>query len=289
MKIIGTGLSGLVGSRIVDLLEKDFEFEDISRKTGTDILDSKNVFKRLEGSSASVVMHLAAYTQVDKAEEDKHLGENSEAWKINVTGTKNVLEACEKLGKKIIYFSTDMVFSGQKELPEKYTEEEARGPVGWYALTKFEAEKLVEKTSVPWAIIRIAYPYRANFEKKEYVRIIKSLLEEGREIKAVKDHYFTPTFVDDLAFAVRVLIEKDCVGKYHACGDEAVSPYAASKKVAEIFGLNEKLISETTREEYFTGKAERAYNLSLNNDKIKKLGVHMHSFTDGLLAIKEQL
>jgi len=254
MKILGTGLSGLVGSRIVELLSNQYEFENISRKTGVDISDPEAVFNKVKDSNASIVLHLAANTDVETAEKEKNLREESEAWKINVGGTKNLLDACEKLNKKIIYFSTDMVFPGTKELPGKYEEEDVPGPVGFYAQTKYEAEKLVEKANCPWVILRIAYPYRASFEKKEYVRIFKWLLEEGREIKAVADHYFTPTFIDDLPLVLDAIFKNNLVGKIHAGGSEVVSPYEAALKVAEVFGLNKDLIAQTTRAEYFKDK-----------------------------------
>jgi dTDP-4-dehydrorhamnose reductase len=289
MRIIGTGLSGLVGSRIIELLSDTYQFEDISRKTGTDILDKEAVFKRVENSSAQIVLHLAAYTNVDKSEEDKEKKEESTAWKINVIGTENVLSACEKLNKKIIYLSTDMVFSGDKKLSEKYDEEDERGAVGWYAKTKEEAEKLIERTSVPWIILRIAYPYRAKHEKKEYVRVFKWLLEKRQQVKAVSDHYFTPTFIDDLAPVLKTLIDKELTGKFHATGDEIVSPFIAAKKVAEVFNLKKELVTEILSDEFFKGRAPRAYNLSLNNDKITKLGLKMHSFAEGLAIVKKQI
>ena len=288
-KIIGTGLSGLVGSRVVELLGKEFEFEDISRKTGTDILDKEAVVNRIKNSDAQFVLHFAAYTNVDEAEKEKDLGEKSIAWRMNVGGTKNVLEAVESTEKHLIYISTDMVFSGTKPLPEKYTEEDATDPVGWYATTKCEAEKVVQQAKVPWTILRIAYPYRANFEKKEYVRIFKTLLEEGREIKAVSDHYFTPTFIDDLAGVFSHIFRTNLTGIYHACGKTSISPFDAAIKIAEVFHLDKNLISKTTREEFFQGKAPRAFNLSLSSAKIEKLGVSLSNFEEGLEEIKNQL
>jgi dTDP-4-dehydrorhamnose reductase len=288
MKIIGTGLNGLVGSRITELLE-NYEFENVSRSTGVDITNKDQVFSALRKSSAGIVLHLAAYTKVDEAENQKDLGDKSEVWRINVDGTKNILEACESLNKKIVYFSTDMVFPGNKDLPGKYSEDDGTGAVGFYAKTKEEAEKLVEKATCPWVILRVAYPFRANFEKKEYVRIFKERLEKGMEITTVSDHYFTPTFIDDIAKAVNLIITKDIAGKLHATGEETVSPYDVALKVAETFGLNKDLIHETTREEYFKGKAPRAYNISLNNDKIQGLGLRMHSFSQAILEIKNQL
>ena len=288
-KIIGTGLSGLVGSRIVELLGHDFEFEDISRKTGTDIADKTAVLARLQNSDAEFVLHLAAYTNVDEAEKEKDFKEQSAAWRINVEGTKHILSACQKTGKHLIHFSTDMVFPGTKELPERYTEEDATGAVGWYATTKEEAEKVIKSAQIPWTILRIAYPYRAHFEKKEYVRMFKQLLEEGREIQTVTDHYFTPTFIDDLANILQLVFNKKLTGIYHAGGKDSISPYDAAMQVAKTFGLPTNLIGKTTRSDYFAGKAPRAFNLSLNSDKIKGLGIPLRSFEDGLEEIKKQI
>lgn len=286
--IIGSGLSGLVGSRIVELMH-DYQFEDISRKTGTDITDKEKVLQRLQQSSAPVVLHLAAYTNVDGAEAEKDLKEQSDAWKINVVGTENVLHACEQTGKKLIYISTDMVFNGDQELVSSYTEEDIPDPKNWYARTKYEAEKRVQHANIPWTILRIAYPYRAQFVKKEYVRVFIDRLQQGLPINAVSDHYFTPTFIDDLVGVFTVLFERDITGIVHAGGSQSVSPYDSAMLIADEFGLSKDLIAKTTREDYFKGKAYRGFNLSLNSDKIGKLGVEMKSFTEGLRAIKKQI
>lgn len=289
MKIIGTGLSGLIGSRMTELLGEEYEFEDMSRKTGADITDASEILRRLQKSDAPIVLHMAAYTNVDGAEEDKELKENSIAWKINVEGTRNALSAAEKTGKRFVHVSTDMVFPGTKNPPERYTEEDATGPVGWYATTKAEAEKIVESASVPWTILRIAYPYHANLQKKSYVTIFKSFLEEGKELHAVADHFFTPTFIDDLADVFRHIFSKNLTGIFHAGGKDSMSPYQIALAVAEVFGLDADLVKQTTRAKFFAGKAPRAFNLSLNSDKIEKLGVRLRGFAEGLEEIKKQL
>ena len=288
-KIIGTGLSGLVGSRIVELLGEEFTFEDVSRKTGTDITDKEAIFNRLQNSNSEFVLHMAAYTQVDEAEKDKDLKDQSTAWKINVDGTKNIIDACQKTQKHLVYISTDMVFPGTKPLPQRYSEVDATGAIGWYAKTKAEAEKVVMNSGIAYTILRIAYPYRAHFEKREYVRIFKWFLEEGREIQAVTDHYFTPTFIDDLTQVFRLIFNQKITGIYHTGGADSVSPYDTALLVAKIFNLDKHLINKTTREEYFKEKAPRAYNLSLNSDKITTLGIHLRSLEEGLKEIKKQL
>lgn len=288
-KIIGTGLSGLVGSRVVELLGGSYAFEDISRKTGTDITDEGAVLSRLEESDAPWIIHMAAYTNVDGAEEQKNLGEESDAWKINVLGTKNVVKAAEATGKKVIYISTDFVFDGESTPKGGYTEEDIPSPVNWYAMTKYEGEKQVQASMAPWLIIRIAYPYRATFEKNDFMRAIKNRLSQGLAIKAIDDHRFCPTFIDDIALALEKLIKDDATGIYHAAGEESLSPYDAALEIAQTFGLDASLIGRTTRAEYFQGKAERPFDLSMNNAKIKSLGVRMKSFREGLQDIKYQL
>lgn len=287
--IIGTGLSGLVGSRVVELLSQQYDFEDISRKTGTDITDAEAVLSRLENSDAEWVIHMAAYTNVDGAEEQKDLGEESEAWKINVLGTENVVKAVQTTGKKLIFISTDFVFDGKNTPEGGYTEEDTPNPVNWYAKTKYEAELRVQKSSTPWMIVRIAYPYRAEFEKNDFMRAIKNRLSQGLAIKAIEDHKFCPTFIDDIATVLNILMQKNQTGIFHATGSQSLSPLDAAFIIAEMFGLDKNLIQSTTRAEYFADKAERPFDLSMNNGKIKSLGVDMSSFEEGLQQIKQQL
>lgn len=289
MQIIGTGLSGLVGSRIVELLSDKYSFKDLSRKNNVDILDKDIFLKETEKSDSQFLLHLAAFTDIEAAEKEKDLKEKSSAWKINVEGTSNAIEVCRKTNKKLIYFSTDMVFSGEKKIGEKYSEEDSRNPVGWYATTKKMAEELIEKSNISWVILRIAYPYRANYEKKEYVRIFKWLLENQKPIKAVSDHYFTPTFIDDIAPVIDFLIKNNIPGKFNLVGDEIVTPFKVALMIADVFKLNKDLISQTTRAEFFKDRAPRGYNISLKNDKIIKLGLKLRSFTEGLMEIKKQI
>src|SRR5258706_8157755 len=111
-KILGIGLTGLVGSRIVELLDNTYEFENLSTSSGIDITNKENITKAIISSDASIIFHAAAYTDVKGAEKEKELGEKSLAWQINVEGTRNIALACEKMRKKLIYISTDLVLGG---------------------------------------------------------------------------------------------------------------------------------------------------------------------------------
>lgn len=286
MKILGTGLTGLVGSRVVELLKDTHEFQNISTSTGVDITNATQVEEAISTSDAQVVIHFAAKTDVDGCENDKALGVEGDAWKINVEGTRNVANAVSKAGKKLIFISTEFVFDGKKEF---YTEEDIPNPVNWYAHTKYEGEKIVQSLTTPWIISRPAYPYRAAFEKKDFVRAIMGRLESGGKIMGVTDHIFTPTFIDDIAYALDSLLKENASGIYHVVGSSSLSPYDASRKIAEVFGLDVSLIEPTTREEFFSGRAERPFALRIKNDRITELGVQMKSFDQGLQELKSQI
>ncbi len=285
MTILGTGLNGLVGSRIAELLKNTYHFESLSRSSGVDISDARLVEEAVNKSASEVVLHFAAKTNVDACEEDKKYGKDGEAWKVNVLGTKNIVNACEKSGKKLIYISTDFIFNGEKDF---YTEIDGPDPINWYGMTKCEGESEVQSSSSDWIIMRIAYPYRSKFEKGDFVRKIQERFTNKQEVAGVTDHIFCPTFVDDIAAAISNLIKQKATGIYHAVGSESLSPYIAATKIAETFGFNQKLISKTTRAEYFKDKAPRPFHLVLKNDKIEQLNVAMNSFSKGLELVKSQ-
>lgn len=286
MKILGTGLDGLVGSRIVDLLKDKYEFENLSISTGIDVTDRSAVLERITGSDAQMVLHLAAKTNVDGCELDKALGEKGDAWKINVLGTQNVVDGCLQNNKKIIYISTDFVFDGTKEV---YVEEDIPNPINWYAKTKYEGEKIIQNSKIPWIIVRIASPYRAKFERLDFARAILKRLQEGLPIAGVVDHVFTPTYIDDIVFAIDNLINNNAQEIFHIVGSQSLSPYAAALLIAKEFGLEASGIDKTTRVSYFANKAPRPFQLALKNDKIVKLGIKMRTFEEGLREIKNQM
>ncbi|OGH24385.1 MAG: hypothetical protein A3B47_01305 [Candidatus Levybacteria bacterium RIFCSPLOWO2_01_FULL_39_24] len=285
MKILGTGLDGLVGSRIIELLSGKHEFENLSLSTGADITDRNAILQKIKNSDAQIMLHLAAKTDVDGCELDKPLGEKGDAWKINVFGTQNVVDGCSESNKKIIYISTDFVFDGTKEA---YSEEDAPNPLSWYAKTKYEGEKIVQTSKIPWIIVRIASPYRAVFKKLDFTRAILKRLQEGLSVVAVKDHIFTPTFIDDIALAIDVLIADNLQGIFHAVGSQSLTPFAASILIAKEFSLDSSKITETRRAEFFNNRAPRSFQLALKNDKIQRLGVKMKTFEEGLREIKKQ-
>jgi dTDP-4-dehydrorhamnose reductase len=287
-KIFGIGISGLVGSRIAEVLKDNYIFDNLSLDTGVDITKPETLDVIRRDTEHPVVLHLAAKADVDGCEQDKEQGEQGQAYLFNVVGTENVVAACKERGKKIIYISTDFVFDGEKLTDEAYVEEDTPHPVNWYAKTKYLGEEVVKNAGIPYLITRIAYPYRNDdfAAKKDFVHAILGRLQEGLPIVGVTDHIMTPTYLDDIAYALDALIAQDAEGIYHVVGSQSVTPYDAAMLIAQKFGLDKSLISKTTREEFFKGRAPRPFNLRLNNDKIKKLGVTMRTFEEGLEELK---
>lgn len=286
MKIIGTGLSGLVGSRVVEFLSPAFSFEDLSLDTGVDITHKDIVDARIAASDAPWVLHLAAKTDVEGAETERSLGSSSSSWIVNVTATKNIAEACKRSQKRMVYISTDYVFDG---LQDTYSEDDAPRPLGWYAVTKYEGEKHVAALGDQGLILRIANPYRALFPAKpDFVAKIRSKLEQGESMQSPTDQVFVPTFIDDIARAIEKLMLLEGSGVYHVVGSEALSPYAAACMIARTYSLDESKILPTTFQEYFQGRAPRPFRAALKNDKISKFGIHMSPFAEGLTEIRRQ-
>ena len=288
IKVIASGMTGLIGSRLVELTSGDFDWLPLRHKDGFDITSPDKVDRAISSFSGQAVLHLAAFTDLNAA--DKEWGDkNGACYRINVLGTRNIARACQKNGKRLIHASTDAVFSGKNK--SLYVEDDSPGPIEWYGQTKLWAEEEILASGCRSAIVRFSYPFRAKFDlKKDFVRKIIGQLRLGEKISMFEDTIFTPTFIDDIAFAVRVILEKQPVGIFHLVGSTPLSPYIAAGEIAKIFNLDEKLIRPQKLADYlkFGGRPYPRY-AGLSNSKLKKdLGVSMSSFNKALEVIKAQ-
>jgi len=269
MKIAITGANGLIGSRIVELLDKNFTFVTISHQE-LDITDKDQVKSKFEKLDYDLLLHLAAYTNVDRAEEEKNIAHD-----INVNGTKNLLNAVMENNRKMIYLSTDFVFDGKNP---PYDETSIPNPVGYYGKSKYEAEKIVLGKAM---IVRISYPYgKSPAQKPDFVQKIRKLLEKNTKLKMVTDSKMTPTHIDDITFGLRYLMENFKPELQHLVGSKTYSPYEAGLLIAKRYKLDPKLIDKTTFQEYSKGKSPRP-----QNSEIISRTNHFHkmkSFEEGL-------
>jgi len=285
VNIIGTGLSGLVGSRITELLASSHSFENLSLETGVDITKYEDIEKRLTASKASWVFHFAAFTDVQAAEKEKDKGNESITWKVNVEATRHITSVCQKLGKRVLYLSTDYVFDGTQG---PYNEDAIGNPQGWYAKTKYEGEKIVKELADLGLVVRIANPYRAHpVGKKDFMHKILDRLRENLQVTAPDDQKMTATYIDDLARGVEKLISINATGVYNIPGADSFSPYDGAMTIARVFGTSTEHISKTSFAEYFANRAPIPQYGTLTYDKIESLGIPLHTFEEGLMEIKK--
>lgn len=272
IKVAITGSTGLVGTRIVELLQDKFTFIHILQEE-VDLTNRQGLWKHLKELDFDIVLHLAAYTNVDQAEKQREL-----AYAINVEGTRNIFEYVNELNKKIIYVSTDFVFDG-KQPP--YYEDGTPNPEGYYGQTKLEGEKIIDSRGM---IIRIAYPYRNYYElKPDFVRKIKNLLIEKKTLNMITDSLITPTFVDDIAYSLDYLFQNYSPEIFHIVGADSLSPYEAGKFIANNFNLDQSLILPTTFEEYSKNKALRTQYSEIKSKK--NHFYKMKTFEEGIKMI----
>ena len=291
-KIIGTGLSGLVGSRIVELLGDKYEFIDFSLDTGVNVLDKESLSAAFKNHKDAVaVLHMAAFTDTNTAWEQR--GDKSGiCYQLNVEGTRNILELAQKYNQYFVYISTDFVFDGTKTTP--YTETDTPNPIEWYGETKYLGEKVVIDSGYQAAIVRITYPYRANFDKKpDIIHKVLTKLQNSEVVKMFSDQICTYTFIDDIATSLDKFFKNKYTGIYHLVGSSSHSPYEMAKLVAKTFGYDENLVQSSSLEDYIKSQPEgsRPWQKTLitSNQKIKDLGIELKTLEEGLNEIKKQL
>lgn len=293
-KILATGAVGLVGSRFLEMFKDRYEVSNIDIASGIDITDKDSVEKFVTDhpsdlpAQAGTLIHLAAFTDTNKAWEEKGNTEGV-CYKVNVVGTKNLAEVCAYHGIHLIHISTDFVFDGTKD--GAYVEDDATAPLEWYGETKAIAESVVKDSGVAYTIVRIAYPYRANFENKpDLVKKIRAGLESGKLYPQFSDTIITPTLIDDIARAFDKIIELKPQGIYHVTGSTSLSPYELAQKVAVAYGFGKDVVKEGSLIEYLkTASRPFARTVAMDNSKaIKDLGLTFASIDEGLAEIKKQ-
>ena len=229
MKIYVTGSRGMVGSRFLELLPRNYQVvaPEVDR---LDITDEVGVDSFFEKEKPGVVVHFAAYTNVGEGENQRD-DTGGNAWKINVEGSKNLAEASKKFNSHFIYISTDYVFSGMADDPGPYEEDHAPETdpkrLTWYGFTKAEAEREVSKIlGGEFTIVRLIYPVRAKFEtKQDYLRRPLSLYDQGKLYPMFTDQQVSLTFIDEACQALVKIIEGRLYGTFHASTPDTASPF----------------------------------------------------------------
>jgi dTDP-4-dehydrorhamnose reductase len=271
VKILITGASGLYGSKLAQLTAKDCEVYSAynTNKTahGTpvqfDISNKKQVKHAFMKISPDVVVHAATLTNVDECETNKNL-----AWKTNVEGTRNTIEAAKACHAFLFYISTDYVFNGEKG---NYTETDTPDPINYYGLTKLKAETLVEDLMDEFCIARasVIYGAKPSAGKINFALWLLNKLTKKEPVKIVVDQWNSPTLNTNMAEMTWELIQRRMTGLYHLSGATRLSRYDFAKSIASAFNLDPTLIIPSTSSE-FVWAAKRPKDSSLKIEKAKK-------------------
>ncbi len=280
--LIGTGLSGLVGSRFVELFQDKYEFENIDRnhpEHPVDITDYDQLLRVLSQSESPAVIHMAAFTDVNAAWKDKGNKEGL-CYRVNVLGTEHIAKACQETGKQLIHLSTAFVFDGEKQEP--YTELDNPDPIEWYGQTKLEAEEKIQVSDAAWTILRIDFPFRPDsFVKADIVRKTLSAIERG--IPLFDNHYFGPTFIDDLSKILDWAVRTKTTGLFHATNNEQWTDYDFGKVLVEILGINKEVQKGDLNSYLETINRPYQRNTALNCSKLfERLDFEMLSVREAL-------
>ena len=256
MPLLVTGAKGMLGQDLCPILE-DAGYEVIETDVDTlDITNAEQVNQVLKDKMPEVVIHCAAYTNVDKAEEDLKTAEL-----IKVTGTENIADACGKLGITMVYISTDYVFDGTKDSP--YTPQDKPNPINNYGMTKYEGEEAVRSFCEKHYIARTSWLY--GHHGKNFVETMLSL-KDKEELKVVDDQIGCPTWTVELANGILKLLDSKPYGTYHVCGSGHTTWYGFAKEIFKLSGLEVNLKPCTTDE--FPRAAKRPAFSIMENEGI---------------------
>jgi len=267
MKVLVTGAKGMLGQDLCPILE-DNGYDVVETDLhNLDITNLNMCEEFIMNESPDLVIHCAAYTNVDKAEEDVET-----ATLINATGTENVAKACAKADATMVYISTDYVFNG--EGTEPYQPNDKTDPLGVYGKTKWQGEEAVKKHCEKYYIARTSWLY--GHHGKNFVETMLSLKDKP-ELKVVDDQIGCPTWTVELANGILKILDKP-FGIYQVCGSGVTSWYGFAKEIFEMSGLDVNLKPCTTEE--FPRPAKRPKYSVMDNGKLCR---------DWRLALKDYL
>jgi dTDP-4-dehydrorhamnose reductase len=257
MKILVTGYTGQLGYDVVNQgLQQGFNMVGIGSQD-LDITNKETVYQYFNKVKPDAIIHCAAFTAVDTAEEDKDACQL-----VNVDGTKNLAEVAKEINAKFMYISTDYVFNGEGEKPFKETDEPS--PIGQYGRSKLDGEQVVKQLLDNWFIVRISWVFGIN--GNNFVKTMLRLAETRKELNVVGDQFGSPTYTSDLAKLLIEMIKTDKYGIYHASNEGFCSWADFAQEIFRQANIGVKVNSILT-EEYPT-RAVRPKNSRMSKQKL---------------------
>ncbi len=272
-RILVTGSEGQLGRELVPFFPSTYDVVGVDLED-CDVRLYSNVRAYVRDVQPDIVIHAAAYTDVDECEIDQRM-----AMVVNASGTENVARACKEVGARMVYYSTDYVFNGTKDSP--YVETDPACPETIYGKSKLEGEKHLVNLLDDYVILRVAWLYGIN--GKNFVKtMIKSGLEQldarrqGRPtqpLKVVDDQVGNPTWTIEIAEQTKVMIENNLTGLFHCTAEGETSWYQFARDIYDFLSLDVEV--EPCRTDEYPRPASRPKRSSLENKMLKEAGLNV--------------
>ncbi len=261
MRILVTGVKGQLGYDVVNELEKRGHTAIGVDVEEMDITDAAAVERELKQDNLDAVIHCAAYTAVDAAEDNREI-----CMRVNADGTRNIARVCKELGLKMMYISTDYVFDGKGERP--WEPDDARSPLNVYGESKYQGELAVEENLNRYFIVRIAWVFGVN--GKNFIKTMLKLAQSHKEINVVNDQTGSPTYTYDLAVLLADMVETEKYGRYHATNEGLCTWYEFAREIFKQAGADVKVNPVSSEE--FPAKAKRPCNSRMDKSRLTQNG-----------------
>ena len=263
MRVLVTGVKGQLGYDVVnELTKRGIESVGVDLEE-MDITDKEACDRVITEAKVDAVIHCAAYTAVDAAEDNVEV-----CRKVNAGGTRNIAEVCKKLDIKMMYISTDYVFGGQGTRP--WEPDDERDPLNVYGQTKYEGELAIEENVKKFFTVRIAWVFGVN--GKNFIKTMLRLGKERGAVSVVDDQIGSPTYTYDLARLLVDMIQTEKYGRYHATNEGLCSWYEFACEIFRAAGMNEVKVTPVPTSGYPASKAKRPMNSRMSKEKLSDNG-----------------
>lgn len=259
--ILVTGSTGQLGSDVVkELLKRGYSTLSPNRSE-LNLCSEDNIRNYILNSNCEAIVHCAAYTQVDKAEDEKDL-----CIKINATATKHIAKCAKILDIPMIYISTDYVFDGTKD--GEYTENDETNPINIYGESKLAGEKYVQEILDKYYIVRTSWVF--NINGKNFIETMLRLSKANNQLSIVNDQIGSPTYTKDLSRLLVDMLETSKYGLYHATNEGYCSWYEFADTIFKLANINIDIKAINSNE--YASRAKRPMNSKLSKDKLIEYG-----------------
>ncbi len=261
MKVLVTGITGQLGFDVLnELHNRNIEVVGTAR-ADFDLTNKENMIDFIKSHNPDAIIHCAAYTAVDKAEDENEL-----AMQVNASATETIAKICREIDAKMIYISTDYVFPGDGEKP--YEVDDPKGPTNSYGRSKLAGEEAVLKMLEKYFIVRISWVFGIN--GKNFIKTMLKLSETRGELRVVNDQIGSPTFTVDLAHLLVDMVQTEKFGIYHATNEGFCSWAEFAEEIFKQAGKNTKVIPVASSE--YPTKATRPKNSRLSKKSLDNAG-----------------